>query len=177
MAGHRGRSLLDEAQVGYAISQRGGYVDDGHVEPGHTVGIIGGFEPTRLQGPAQAIVVDVLYVGATGGEELDATGIQIEPHHVIADFDGPQGQRKPYIPLTDDDELGVPGSRAHRSEVGRRLMPALARSWWSVLRMSRFRNRTPGRGCGRWWRGPCRCSRGRAPWVQGSPRWQVRLSG
>ena len=42
VAGQRGRRVLDEGQVGHALLQRGGHVDDGHVEAGHGVGVVGG---------------------------------------------------------------------------------------------------------------------------------------
>ncbi len=164
-------------RLGTPSSQRGGHVDDGHVEPGHPVGIVGGLEPTRVQGRPRRCVVDVLDVGAPGGQELDATGIQIEAHHVDSRLRQPAGpaeaRRTPgrRRRAWRGPPVGLTGRR-----LGRGLMPALALSWWSVLRLSRSRIRTPGRG-GRWWRGPCRWPCGRARWVRGSPRWPEHWSG
>jgi len=101
---HAGRRL-DVRQVGDAVPQRRGHRDDGDVEPGARARLRRRHVPPRLEGGGQGVVGHALDVGLPRGQALHARLVEVEPHHVEPDLDGPHGQGQPHVPLADDHDL------------------------------------------------------------------------
>ena len=114
----RGAGLLDVAQVGRAVAQRGRHGDHADVEAlgVRRTRVLGRYRPLP-SAAAEPVGRDVLDEGLAGGQPLDPVGVDVEADDVVSGLDRPHGQRQADVSLADDDQLlsAHPGSLRRRN--------------------------------------------------------------